>query len=434
MKNLKHLFPALALTLLAIIIVRAEDLSQVTTESLSAAADKKYPTGVISIISPAYCSDITGKTTISLAAPGFSSLTVKCWKQGDGQGSDSTVGTVELDDSGKGTIDFPADDYPHGPITVRFYAKKGSKWDNCYLQLYNKSGVSWNEGIPKTDPPGADGMKLVFSDDFNKMPSISSTDPNATYYDHKPPNGSQDFSSIPFTGFDSPKNPFSQVDSYLRIRADANKNSAGLISSLNNDAKGVKVSAPCYFECRFIAQSAPGTWPAFWLLSDYMTDTKAGKDVSKKGVDELDIIEAVGGDGPGHPNATGEDQYSALYQVTPHAWNQPENKALEDKANQDVGHPVSMRKIGIQGSWFVTPHIYGCKVTDTETIYYLDNVEIARHKTLPVSKKEPLFFLINLATGGGWPVDLSRYGGLADMYVDYVRVYAGDPASSSPNP
>ena len=26
-------------------------------------------------------------------------------------------------------------------------------------------------------------------------------------------------------------------------------------------------------------------------------------------------------------------------------------------------------------------------------------------------------------TGGGWPVDLSRYNGLADMYVDYVRVY-----------
>jgi hypothetical protein len=32
--------------------------------------------------------------------------------------------------------------------------------------------------------------------------------------------------------------------------------------------------------------------------------------------------------------------------------------------------------------------------------------------------------LINLATGGRWPVDLSRYG-MADMYVDYVRVYQG---------
>jgi hypothetical protein len=31
--------------------------------------------------------------------------------------------------------------------------------------------------------------------------------------------------------------------------------------------------------------------------------------------------------------------------------------------------------------------------------------------------------MINLATGGGWPVDLSRYDGTIDMYVDYVRVY-----------
>ncbi len=32
-------------------------------------------------------------------------------------------------------------------------------------------------------------------------------------------------------------------------------------------------------------------------------------------------------------------------------------------------------------------------------------------------------FMFNLATGGCWPVDLSRYDGLADMYVHFVRVY-----------
>jgi hypothetical protein len=42
-----------------------------------------------------------------------------------------------------------------------------------------------------------------------------------------------------------------------------------------------------------------------------------------------------------------------------------------------------------------------------------------------------LFFLVNLATGGGWPVDLSRYNGLADMYVDYVRVYSAAAASKT---
>jgi hypothetical protein len=31
--------------------------------------------------------------------------------------------------------------------------------------------------------------------------------------------------------------------------------------------------------------------------------------------------------------------------------------------------------------------------------------------------------MVNLATGGGWPVDLSRYGNIVDMYVDFIRVY-----------
>jgi len=63
--------------------------------------------------------------------------------------------------------------------------------------------------------------------------------------------------------------------------------------------------------------------------------------------------------------------------------------------------------------------------TCATAIYYCDNIEVGRHPTLPLSKKQPFFFLINLATGGGWPVDLSRYNGVADMYVDYVRVYQG---------
>ena len=381
------------------------------------------PKQTISVTSPPYCSDISGKTTLSISAPGLTTVDVRCWKQGDGFGSDSLVGTVQLDGQGNGTIDFPADDYPHGPITVRIGGHNDKVSDNCYLQLYNKGGVSWNEGLPK-DPPGADGMKLIFADDFNKPLSISSTDTKATYYPHKPPDGSQDFSSLRFTDFDSPNNPFLQEDTYLRIRADASKNSSGLLSSVKNDGSGVAVSIPCYFECKFIAPSAPGTWPAFWLLTNYMTAPNHGQNMP---VDELDIIEAVGGEGPGAPNGDGSVKNSDLYQITPHAWNQPENKDLEKTAWQDMHDPIDMGKFGVPSSWFWTFHTYGCKITDSDTIYYLDNIEVARHPTLPASKKYPLFFLINLATGGGWPVNLSRYDGKADMYVDFVRVYSGAP-------
>ena len=77
-----------------------------------------------------------------------------------------------------------------------------------------------------------------------------------------------------FSGHDSPKNPFAQVDSYLRIRASDKTQSSGLISSMKNDGSGIKVTLPCYFECRFIGPNAIGTWPGFWLMTDYMTDYK----------------------------------------------------------------------------------------------------------------------------------------------------------------
>jgi hypothetical protein len=367
---------------------------------------------LISVTSPDYGADVKGKTKISLSAPGFEKVTASCWKQGGKFGTNTVIADVNMDAQGTGSFYFPANEFPHGPIVVTISGKKGKISDNCFLQLYNTSGVAWNEGMPSDAPPAAKGLQLVFADDFKVMPSISSTDLSATYYDHKPPNGSQDFSSIPFTSHSAPNDPFLQRDTYLRIRASEKTKSAGLISSLKNDGSGVKVSAPCYFECRFIAQSAIGSWPAFWLLSD---------NVSKQlnGCDELDIIEAVGGEGPGAPNA------DHLYQITPHAWAQGDaGKALEETAYKAMHNPCDMHKFGIPSSWHNTFHTYGCLVTETDTIYYCDNIDVGRHKTLPMSKTVPFYFLINMATGGGWPVDLSRYNGQADMYVDFVRVYA----------
>ena len=156
----------------------------------------------MAVISPAYCSDIRGDTRATLTAPGFKSVTVKCWKGGGAFGADSTVADVRLDAKGNGSFVFRADSYPHGPITLRIGGTIGKVKDNGYLQLYNKGGVRWNEAIPRNPPPAAQGMKLVFADDFKGRLSISSTDPRATYYDHKPPSGYQDFSIHTFTGHD----------------------------------------------------------------------------------------------------------------------------------------------------------------------------------------------------------------------------------------
>lgn len=366
----------------------------------------------IAVLSPPYCADVRGDTPVKVSAPGFASLTAKCWQQGGAFGTSTTIATVALDAKGGGSFVFPADAFPHGPVTVTLSGVNGEIRDNCYLQLYNQGGVSWQEGLPKDPPPAAAGMKLVFADDF-KGPLSIGPDAKATYYDHKPPNGSQDFSTIPFTSFARPNNPFSQVDSYLRIRASEKARSAGLLSSLKNDGSGIVASLPCYFECRFIGPNAIGTWPAFWLLTT-PDKTKGGT----QPCDEIDIVEAYGGEGPGEPNA------DDTYMITPHCWNQgATGKAIETKAFRALHNPCHLRRFGVPSTFFEAFHTYAVKLTETDTIYYCDNIEVGRHETLPVCKQRPLFFLINLATGGGWPVDLSRYDGVTDMYVDYVRVW-----------
>ena len=373
----------------------------------------------IAVTSPAYGADVHGDTRIDVSAPGLSSVTPSCWQAERGFGTRATAAAVPLDAAGRGSFTFPAGRFPHGPITVRLHGETGPVTDNCYLQLYNTGGTPWHEGMPKDPPPAAAGMKLAFADDFDKPLSISTTDGHATYYDHKPLGG--DFSSLPFAGHADRGDPFRQRDTYLRIRADAAANTAGLISSEFPDGHGVKATAPCYFECRFLGPNAIGTWPAFWLMTDYPAARHGGRLPDTFPVDELDVIEGYGGEGLGSPNAL--DRYC----VTPHAWNQSkEAEATANKAWADLHSPVSMSKLGIPSTWFETPHTYGCGVTETDTVYYCDDVEVGRHPTLAVSRREPLFFMVNLATGGGWPVDLSRYAGRADLYVDYVRVYQGE--------
>jgi hypothetical protein len=372
-----------------------------------------YQPGQVIVTAPAYGSTIRGDTTIHVRAPGFGSAVVKSWLPGGPFGSDSTVGSIELSDDGAGSIVFPADKYPRGPITIRVMAAEGSRKSNYYLMVYNEGGIAWNEGIPPATPAPAEGMKLVFADDFDKPElSISKTGKGTTYTSHKP--GGGDFSGIPFGDHENPQTtPFSQIGTYLRIRADQSKKTTGLISSMGMDGTGFLATAPAYFECRFIAQSAPGTWPAFWLMTQ---DVHKGL---KEPADELDVIEAYGGEGPGNPNQRG-------YWIHSHYWNQaPDGK--KDYTQDRFAGQINMTEIkgGGGASWHETFHTYGVLVGRDDTVYYCDGIEVARHKTARLSGSRPLFFFANLAVGGasGWKIDLSQYDGLADMYIDYIRVY-----------
>ncbi len=379
----------------------------------------------IVIKSPALRSEIQGNVKLEFRAPGMTTARILCWqqptpKQLNPWGHDVSM-DLRLDAQGNGSFIFPADQFPNGPITIRIMTKNEvKKQDVRELQLYNTGGVVWNQGIPKNNPPAARGMELAFADDFDQPLSISNDGRGARYMAHKP--GGGDFSGYPFTGPGGPKNPFSQQGTFLRIHASKNPDdagdngSAGIISPVESDewGNGFFTQAPYYVECRFTAQSAPGTWPAFWVLAKRLEDR--GK--PDHPCTEFDIIEAYGGVGKGNPDGYG------LYAAATHLWNRKDANGEQPKS---PSARVDMTQLGGKTSWSTTFHTYGLLVTKTDTVYLLDDIIVLRHPTDEVSKTARHFFLINYAIGGssGWKIDLKREGYATDMWVDYVRAYQG---------
>ncbi|MDR3253217.1 MAG: glycoside hydrolase family 16 protein [Tannerella sp.] len=373
----------------------------------------------IRIIEPVCRTDVKGSVEVKFKAQGMTQAKAYCWQQPTasdpnpwGHRVDLTPSGIRLGQDGVGTFTFPADEFPAGPVNIRIFAgnKNGEK-DLFELQLYNRGGIAWNQGIPADAPPAAEGLQLVFADDFDGPLSISNDGRNARYSAHKPLYG--DFSGWQFADVTGPHNPFEQVDNYLKIKArkaPGTKGSSGLIASVNMDGEGFWTQAPCYLECRFTAQSAPGTWPAFWTLNAF--DGTPG--------DELDIIEAYGGMGKGNANLDGR------YCIVSHFW---EQKNTDGSRKKDYDTTVPMTQLGGKSNWTETFHTYAVHVGLEETVYYFDNIEVFRHPTNDKSREKPIFFLLNYAIGGisGWPTDLERYGEGSDMYVDYVRVYAEKP-------
>lgn len=368
----------------------------------------------VRVSEPACRSSVSGRVRVRFEAHGMDRAQAFCWSAPDashtsawGYDRNLTPEGIRLRRDGRGEFAFDAASLPRGPINVRIHAESDDGHCDIFeLQLYNLDGVDWQRGIPSEAPAAAEGLELLFEDDFDGELSISNDGRGARYNAHKPLFG--DFSGWPFTDADAPDAPFEQVDTYLRIkarRAEGSRGSTGLIASVDMDGNGFWVRAPFYMECRFTAQSAPGTWPAFWTITN----------IRRGAGDELDIIEAYGGRGKGNPNYWG-------YSCTSHFWNQ------RDADGREVEHPsqrVDMLSIGSCSSWSTTFHTYGLYVGMKDTVYYLDGIEVFRHPTNAVSRDFAHLFMVNYAIGGisGWPIDLERYGNGSDMWVDYVRVY-----------
>jgi hypothetical protein len=381
-----------------------------------------YPRYHISVTKPDIGAQVHGTVPIQIYAPGMKNLEAYTQHQPDASHPDPGYGgyqklvqRVTPDPvTGLCTVDFPARNYPRGPLTVIINAWDSPAGDNSftrtdtfYLQLFNAGGVYYQEGIPSGPPPAAQGMRLAYQDDFTRPLSISLTGAGATYSAQKPdlsePTGGGEFGDAIFADPNGPYNPFAIVGGqYLRIRSTRTPDGyadprgwdrvhfGGLLASLRFDRSGI--AAPnAYFEARMLAPGGEGTWPAFWLLPQY--DSPDG-DV------EVDITELYG-------NATN------LSRETYHIWSNP-------AVGEGIPSPFAPNNPTFTG-W----HLYGSKITPTETIWYLDNVEVWRYPTAPQGSA-PMFFMLNLSLGSGWPVHLmTKYHDQVDLYVDYVRIFQG---------
>jgi len=243
--------------------------------------------------------------------------------------------------------------------------------------------------IPTLPPASLDlqGYRVTFDEDFRGPLSVSAWGPGTRWIAHTPYAG--DFGDARFPdpeeGF-----PFTVDSGILRIEAkkDGGKWRAGLLSSMDSKGNGFAQKYG-YFEMRAKLPKGSGTWPAFWLLgAPSLTD----KSVSRI---EIDVLERYGV----NPNALCTNM---------HLW------------HPDGGHSADGKPFIVTG---MTDdfHKYGVMVDPNFITFYYDGVEL-RRVTTPEEGKVPLYILVNLALGGGWPIDETPNPSY--MYVDYVRAYS----------
>ncbi len=352
---------------------------------------------------PTTGSVVNGNVSVQVAvASGYSAVTATIWPA-DASAPTRDPARVSPDASGAATVPLDVSGVPPGPFTVKFEASGFiSEPATVYFQLYRGGG-----GTPQAveSSTATRDRTLVYDEEFNQPLSISRTGSNADYAAAKPVvDGVQDFGNAifadPAQGLAGP----SVVDNrYLRINvvpsppgyADpqglGRTHLGGLLASARPGGSGFSAQYG-YFEARMLLPAAPGTWPSFWMLpSDNLV-------APQPVVAEIDTLEHYG------HNVTGACQSTHEY-----------------RNGQDAGVAQCGQRFPTDRA-AMTWHTYGASLTPTGITFFIDGQVVA---TAPQVQGggSPMFFLLDLALGGGWPVNLTAAQDRAALYVDYVRVY-----------
>ena len=200
-----------------------------------------------------------------------------------------------------------------------------------------------------------------------------------------------------------PDGPFSLQDGMLRITArrdSSGKWRSGLIAAADASGNGAGIQYG-YFEARMRMPPGPGTWPAFGSLRLKPVADKTPKV-------EIDVVEYYGHD-------------DASYQSVWHVWFEAQG---QEHLNRGDGKKIDVPPASLVNAF----HAYGVRVTPDWTTFYLDRKAVFKSRT-PPELKTPLYPLVNLALGSGYPIE--RTPNPSVLLVDYVRVYREDPAGRS---
>lgn len=357
---------------------------------------------------------------IQVTAPGM--VNVEVWTHG-------TMATRLTRRSGGvffGSLDLSRE--PAGPLNVRFLAWNSAPGDNSYT-VNLTAGLDlfvFGQSAKTPFPAGAAGMTLAWSDEFNTLdatPCKPGTGrwPNCqaptaadgfTWFENKP--GGGDYGDAAFEHTDSPHNPYTVENGFLRIRSTYDPNYvdpygygrhwySGLLGSAFNDGTtNVPNLQDGYYEARILSPNASaggawtkhggGTWPAFWMVD--LQSLQPGS----QGTIEVDMMEQYGEDA--HYTQSGEIAYGS---ATGGGW----------IYHSDPGPDFTMDF-----------HRYGLLVTSTTLTIYLDDQPLGSIAKGSIPGINPLNWLlmINLAMGSGWPLNAPP-ANYFDMWIDYVRYY-----------
>jgi len=235
------------------------------------------------------------------------------------------------------------------------------------------------------------GKHLVFDEEFNERGGVDQS--NWYFDDAKPYNDEiERYTSSPVNS--------SLEHGSLVITA---RKEGSAITSARLESK--KSWLYGYFEIRAKVPNGRGTWPAIWMLNDYLRKNDPDHKATWPRAGEIDIMENVGFDPPNFHFSLHCDNFN---------WMKKQQRTLVAPAD----HPTDRYHI-FALDWEPT---YITFYMDHKAVYHVDK-NSDDYGDWPF--REPFYMILNLAIGGNWGgqkgVDPAIFP--AKFYVDYVRIY-----------